>query len=123
MNNSKMNVKFILIILILSFLVLGLFLLTVLLGALSVESDNVAKNTVDVEIVDNTVNVEKTKPESIEQVIAKYKCQYINREGNVIYIKFNKDLYNDNGSSNENYFKDALLRIIEGKTIVSPNDY
>lgn len=109
MNNSKMNVKFILIILILSFLVLGLFLLTVLLGALSVEPDNVAKNTVDVEIVDNTVNVEKTKPESIEQVIAKYKCQYISREGNVIYIKFNKDLYNDNGSSNENYFK-ALVK-------------
>lgn len=36
---------------------------------------------------------------------------------------FGVHLLDANILCNENYFKDALLRIIEGKTIVSPNDY
>ena len=102
--DSRAKAKIMIIILILSF---TLLLLIMLLGALSLEeSDNVANNIIGTNIVDETGNNVGQKEEinTIEKVLAKYKCQYINESSNVIYLKLGKDLYSDNGTSNEPYF-------------------
>lgn len=102
--DSRAKAKIMLIILILSF---TLLLLIMLLGALSLEeSDNVANNIIGTNIVDETENNvgQKEEKNTIEKVLAKYKCQYINESSNVIYLKLGKDLYSDNGTSNEPYF-------------------
>lgn len=102
--DSKAKAKVILMILILSF---TLLLLIMLLGALSLEENgNVANSVVGNNIVDETVSGTEQEEEknTIEKVIAKYKSQYINRYSDTIYLKLGKDLYSDNGASNETYF-------------------
>ena len=101
MDNNNAKKKIFLIIIVLSFFLL--LLMTMLLGALSKETDNAANSVVTNEITDLTVTTEQ-ELKTMEQVIAKYKCQYINRDGNIIYLKLSKDLYDDSGASNEQYF-------------------
>ena len=101
--DNKAKKRFIIVILILFFCLL--LLLTMLLGALDGEvPSNVADSSVGTNIVDET-STNTTKPKTIEQIIAEYKSQYLSRSGNEIYIKFNKDLYDDAGNSNEKYFE------------------
>ena len=96
MDNNNAKKKIFLIIIVLSFFLL--LLMTMLLGALSKETDNAANSVVTNEITDLTVTTEQ-ELKTMEQVIAKYKCQYINRDGNIIYLKLSKDLYDDSDTT------------------------
>lgn len=106
-NNAKKRI--VMVILVLFFLLL--LFLTMLLGALDNESNTNAANS-SVNIVDGTVN-SVTKPKTIEQVIAAYKSQFISRDGNEIYLKLNKDLYDEAGNSNEKYFEAFIFDLGE----------
>lgn len=48
------------------------------------------------------------QPEKTEDLIRKYGSEYISEENSKINVKFNKDLYNEDGSSNENYFNNLI---------------
>ena len=45
-----------------------------------------------------------TEPTTIQEVLEKYDSEYIRREKNTIYVKFGKDLYDEQGKSNQEYF-------------------
>ena len=45
-----------------------------------------------------------TEPTTIEEVLEKYDSEYIRREKNTIYVRFGKDLYDEEGNSNQEYF-------------------
>ena len=44
------------------------------------------------------------EPTTIEEVLEKYDSQYISKEKYRVYVKFGKDLYDDEGNSNKEYF-------------------
>lgn len=48
------------------------------------------------------------QPETTEDIIKKYEAEYIGEENSKIYVKFNKDLYDEDGNSNENYFNNII---------------
>ena len=48
---------------------------------------------------------ESSEPKTIEEVIKKYDSEFIKQENNSIYVKFSKDLYDENGKSNESFFE------------------
>lgn len=47
---------------------------------------------------------EETSPQTIEDVIKKYESEFIKQDGNTIYVIFAKDLYDENGNSNKDFF-------------------
>lgn len=61
------------------------------------ENDN---NSVEAEII--------AEPKTVEEVLESYNTKYISEENNIIYVVFNKDLFNENGESNEKYFTDII---------------
>lgn len=102
MTDNKAKSRLVLIMVILLFFLL--LLIITLLGALEKDTTSAANSVVTNQIVDNLTEV-KDKPDTIESIIAKYKSQYISKDGNTIYLKLGKDLYSDNGESNEKYFE------------------
>lgn len=50
-----------------------------------------------------------TEEKTVKDVIEQYESEYIETNSNYIYVNFIKDLYNTDGSSNEDYFN-ALIR-------------
>lgn len=55
-------------------------------------------------VEDETVSEIETvvkKQETLSEILAKYDIEYIRRESNKIYVNFNFQLYNEDGSSNE----------------------
>ena len=101
MNNNARK-RLIIVILILFFLLL--LFMTMLLGALENDTSSAANSTVNSNIVDGT-QTGSLKPKTLEQIIAEYKSQYLSRSGNEVYIKLGKDLYDENGNSNEKFFE------------------
>lgn len=89
--------RIVLIFFILFFCLLCLSLL--LLTKLNNDKQNEANSV--------TISTEKN-PETIEEVILKYESEYIKEENNTVYVSFCKDLYNENGGSNKNFF-DSLV--------------
>lgn len=47
-----------------------------------------------------------TNSQTIEDFINKYDSKYIKKEQNTIYLEFGKDLFEENGNDNKNYFYD-----------------
>lgn len=86
--NMSVSQKIISIILICLVIVLGILI--------SIKSQEV--------IEDETVNQIETvvkKQETLSEILAKYDVEYIKRDANKIYVTFNFQLYNEDGSSNE----------------------
>lgn len=76
-----------------------LIILVILIFALIMA---VQKNNEQIEeIVDPEIIIE---PTTIQEVLEKYDSEYIKREKNKIYVKFGKDLYDEEGNSNQEYF-------------------
>ena len=83
--------KFIIILLILFSI-----LLCLLMCLLMASNENNINTGVTTEIV--------AEPKTIEDVIKKHDSEYISETDNKIYVKFGKDLFNEKGESNKNYF-------------------
>lgn len=87
--------KFIIILLILFSI-----LLCLLMCLLMASNENNTNTGVTTEIV--------AEPKTIEDVIKKHDSEYISETDNKIYVKFGKDLFNEKGESNKNYFYDLI---------------
>ena len=84
-------------------------------------------NSLDI-VEDETVNQVETvvkEKETLSEILAKYDVEYIKRDANKIYVTFNFQLYNEDGSSNElklnnllneltNYFKSTYYIMEDG---------
>ena len=56
---------------------------------------------------------------TIEDVVKKYNSEYIEQVNNKVYVKFEKDLYDQDGKSNEKYFEEMsneLSEFFEGQS-------
>lgn len=62
---------------------------------------------------DINVSFETPKPKTIEDIIKKYGAEYIRQEDNKIYVKFNTDLYDEQGKSNETFFVDIVNELAQ----------
>lgn len=60
------------------------------------------------------------RPQSVEEVIIASESEYIEEEENKIYVKFAKDLYDDNEKSNEIYFNKIIEEL---KRFYEKNDF
>lgn len=90
-----MNKKLIIVIFLILLILLGILI------TLLVVTENINNmNTKDVEVI--------TEPKTIEDVIKKYNSEYIDEKDSTVYVKFNKDLYNEDGTSNETYFSNII---------------
>lgn len=95
---DKRKLKIIIIVLL-----LFLILLIGMLLSLSSPKEEVG-TTVIPEIV--------SKPISIQDAIEKNESEYISQDKKTIYINFSKDLFDEEGNSNEEYF-DSIINDIE----------
>lgn len=89
-----MNKKIIIVIFLLLLIILGILI------TLLVIYDNTNTNTVETSIV--------VEPKTIEDVIKKYNSKYIEEKSSTIYVVFYKDLFNEDGSSNETFFNNVI---------------
>ena len=48
------------------------------------------------------------QPQNVEEVMKKYNIKQSNKERNKYYVSFEKDLYEENGQSNEEYFENIV---------------
>ncbi len=99
------NSKRILIIIMLLILFILFCLLTAVTIILKKEenSNDIVMNTI------NTNAVEKSKKEkTIEDVLNEHDSEYINQDNNKIFAKLAKDLYDENGRSNKEFFESLI---------------
>lgn len=85
---------------ILKIILILLFILLIMISTLLVIIISNSNNQVTASIV--------TNQETIKEVIEKHDVTYITEESNCIYVIFGKDLFDENGSSNENYFNSII---------------
>ena len=95
-NNSIL--RFIIVMLILLFFTILCFLIYVVISYnLSNNNNNISVTTANNEF-----------KETIEDVVAEYDCKFYGKDNNKIYVRFSKNLFDDDGKSNENYFKSIV---------------
>lgn len=104
MNKSK-KVIIILIFILLCILCSILTLMTIL-----IKKENYASNNIN---VNTNVVISDKKVKTVEDVIKKYDSEYVSQDRDKIYIIFSKDLYDENGSSNEKFFRDFAEDLTE----------
>ncbi len=85
---------------ILKIILILLFILLIMISTLLVIIISNSNNKVTASIV--------TNQETIKEVIEKHDVTFIMEESNCIYVIFGKDLFDENGSSNENYFNSII---------------
>ena len=107
MKKNEIKLAIILIFIILLFLLL--FIFYTLLQTLEAEENKDIYVDEGDEILET---VEETENDKIKKIIEKYGSKYIKREGVSIYVEFAKDLYDEKGSSNRNYFENIINELI-----------
>lgn len=93
-----MNKKIIIIIFLLLLIILGV-LITLLVIYDNTDNTNIAEASI------------VSEPKTVEDVIKKYNSEYIEEKNSTIYVIFNKDLFNEDGSSNESFFNNIISDI------------
>lgn len=108
------NTKMIKTIIILCFIVL--FILTAILtGIVRKEKkkslNEKAQNQVVMQDLENAVYDDSVKYNNIKSVLESYGCTFISetkKPKEIIYLEFGKNLYESNGTSNQNYFESLI---------------
>lgn len=103
MKKNKGASKVVLIFLILFFCLLCL-IFTLKIALQQEEQENTNNVT--------SVTPKDEAPKTIKDVIEKYESEFISQDSNKIYAKFSKDLYDDNGKSNESFFNSLINDLI-----------
>jgi len=101
MKKGRNVLKVVLIFLILFFFSLLCALIYLLNGV---------ENTQKIQIKESNVEIEE-EPKTIKDVLEKNEVQYINQIENEIYVVFPKDLYNENGESDKNFFENIVKEL------------
>ena len=97
--NKDGNLKFITILLILLFILLCL--LIVFLN--SIKKQQNTSNQIEIVAEDTS--------QTIKSIVEKYESEYLSLDGSTIYINFIKDLYDENGKSNNSYFEKFIKEL------------
>lgn len=100
MNLTK-GQKIISIILIILIIVL---IYLIMLGASDIEESG--------EII-NEIEIVTEQKESLSEILAKFDVEYLKRDSNNIYVTFNFQLYNEDGSSNEIKLNNLINELME----------
>ncbi len=95
MERRKTN-KIMFLSIIILFLLL-LFFMILLLRITAKQEDGIGNVTIIQDV-----------PRKPEDVIDKYEAKYIKKDENTLYVRLPKDLYNEDGSSNEKFIKDFV---------------
>ena len=82
-------------------------LIIVLLGLIYLSSIVIEENAENV-----SVELASSQPETLSSILARYDVEYIERNSNKIYVKFNFQLYNEDGSSNEKKLNNLLNELM-----------
>lgn len=59
--------------------------------------------------------VKKENEVTLESILKKHNVQFISVEGIKIYVRFDRKLYNEDGTSNENFFKVLVQELVDYK--------
>lgn len=108
------NTKIIKIVIILCFVIL--FILTaILVGIVKREENKVLNKQVQNQVVmqdlENAVYDDSVKYDNIKSVLESYGCSFISetkKPTEIIYLLFGKNLYERDGTSNQNYFESLI---------------
>lgn len=97
MNNSKRIIIFLMLI----FLLILLCILSVMIIIIKNEEPT---TTIPI----NNVVVSETVPKTIKDVIEAHNSEYISQDSNKVYSILAKDLYDENGNSNEDFIRSLV---------------
>ena len=108
------NAKIIKIVIILCFVIL--FILTAVLVGIVKREENKAlnkqvQNQVVMQDLENAVYDDSVKYDNIKSVLESYGCSFISetkKPTEIIYLLFGKNLYEKDGTSNQNYFESLI---------------
>ena len=108
------NTKIIKIVIILCFVIL--FILTAVLVGIVKREENKAlnkqvQNQVVMQDLENAVYDDSVKYDNIKSVLESYGCSFISetkKPTEIIYLLFGKNLYERDGTSNQNYFESLI---------------
>ena len=108
------NTKIIKIVIILCFVIL--FILTAVLVGIVKREENKAlnkqvQNQVVMQDLENAVYDDSVKYDNIKSVLESYGCSFISetkKPTEIIYLLFGKNLYEKDGTSNQNYFESLI---------------
>lgn len=93
-------------------IIIMLLLLFILLCFLTAIAIILKKEESSNEITTNITNTnaidESNKEKTIEDVLKEYDSEYINQDSNKIFAKLAKDLYDENGESNKEFFESLI---------------
>lgn len=94
----------ILALILLSFFVLSFLIIAVIF--LKLDSDYNNSNQTS-NVISTTESSIPEEPNLID-VLKKHNTEFISQDGTTVYVSFGKDLYSENGESNETYFIDLV---------------
>ena len=100
--NKKSSI--ILALILLSFFIL-IFLIVALIF-LKLDSDNNNSNQIQNIVSDEESSI-PYEPNLID-VLKEHNTEFLSQDGNTVYVSFDKDLYSEDGKSNEAYFVDLI---------------
>lgn len=103
MNKNK-RLLIILALILLSFFVLSFLIIAVIF--LKLDSDYNNSNQTS-NVISTTESSIPEEPNLID-VLKKHNTEFISQDGTTVYVSFGKDLYSENGESNETYFIDLV---------------
>ncbi len=103
MEKEKILKKFILFFLILLFCLLCLIIVII-------KKTKLVQNEVFLQENENIpyISYIQSLPQSVKEVIEKHDSKYIKEDGNNVYAEFAKNLFGENGNSNEKFFIDLV---------------
>ena len=93
--------KVLILILMLTLIILVLFTFVSIIN-IREKKNNENNISNELEVISNK------KILTIEDVIKKYDSIFLEEKNYIIYVEFNKDLYDEDGKSNEEYFEDII---------------
>ena len=107
---KKNEIKLVIILIFIILLFMLFFIFYTLIETLDAEENNkiYIENSED----ETDAVVEGSEDDKIKKIIEKYGSKYIKKEHPTIYVEFAKDLYENNGDSNRNYFENIIKELV-----------
>ncbi len=91
------------------FIILFILLVMILFTISNLQSQEAEEFETDIESVDVSTVTEEGK--TIKQIIEESDAKYLEENGETIYVEFSKDLFDEEGESNKDYFFNIIKKL------------
>ncbi len=91
------------------FTILLVLLLIISFTLINLKKQEAEELEADIEVADVSTVTEEGK--TVKQIIEESDAKYLEENGDTIYVEFSKDLFDEKGESNEDYFNNIIKKL------------